>query len=233
VSADLAIHSPGNAGDRFESEGIQFFVNPLRRDNASIVRSISVRTGIKRYEYIGRRLSPPYDCGPTPDLGPTIVGDTLRLDGLSIRLTNDGCPRKGIDVFSGKHSAWLVAPSVDQTLAEAMWHGASIENGTSWPIDGDSVLVRGWNLPLSDVLSIATSVEPSRVRTSGFSARLVGASIEIASNRSGVVEVLAASGRTIVRRDLAAGRNAIPLPVGTSGMLLVRSGDQVAKILVR
>ena len=231
VSADLAIPTPGNAGDRFESESIPFRVYPLRGDDASVVRSISVHTGIKRYEYIGRRISPPSDCGPTPDLGPTIVDDTLRLDGASIRLTNEGCPRKGIDVFAGEHPAWLVVPAVDQTLAEAMWHGASIENGTSWPIDADSVLVRGWNLPLEDVLAIATSVEPANNRGSGFSVRLAGSSLEIATTRSGAVEVLSASGRTLVRRDVVAGRNAIQLPAGSRGMLLVRSTEGTAKVL--
>lgn len=232
VSADLAIPSPGNAGDRFESESIQFFVNPLRRDNASIVRSFFVRTGIKRYEYIGRRIPSRVYCGPAPASEPTIVDDTLRLDGASIRLTNEGCPRKGIDVFAGEHPAWLVVPAIDQTLAEAMRHGASIENGTSWPIDGDSVLVRGWNLPLEDVLAIATAVEPANNRGSGFSVRLAGASLEIAATRAGAVEVLSASGRILVRRDVVAGRNAIQLPAGGRGMLLVRSSEGTAKVLV-
>lgn len=231
VSADLAILSPGNAGDRFESESIQFFVNPLRRDNASIVRSISVRTGVKRYEYIGRQIPPRMYCGPTPDLGPTIVGDTLSLDGTSIRLTNEGCSRKGIDVFAGKYSDWLVVPSIDQTLAEAMWHGSSIENGTSWPITGDSILVRGWNLPLEDVLAMAASVDPAKTRGSGFSARLVGTSLEIASPRSGAVEVLTASGRTLLRRDVAAGKSTLRIPAGVNGMLLVRSAEGVTKIM--
>lgn len=231
ISADLAIPSPGNAGDRFESESIQFFVNPVGRADAKIVRSISLRTGIKRYEYIGRRFSPPYECGPTPNPEPTIVDDTLRLDGASIRLTNEGCPRKGIDVFAGEHPAWLVVPAIDQTLAEAMRHGASIENGTSWPIDGDSVLVRGWNLPLKDVLAIATSVKPANNRGSGFSVRLAGASLEVAATRAGAVEVLSASGRILVRRDVVAGRNAIQLPAGSRGMLLVRSSEGTAKVL--
>lgn len=232
VSADLAIPSPGNAGDRFESENILFHVNYIRPTQIDrMARSVNIRTGIKRYEYIGRQISPHFYCGPTPDLGPTIIGDTLRLDGASIRLTNEGCPRKGIDVFTGKHSAWLVAPSVDQALAEAMRHGASIENGTSWPIDGDSVLVRGWNLPLEDVMAIATSVEPANNRGSGFSVRLAGASLEIAATRAGAVEVLSASGRTLVRRDVVAGRNAIQLPAGSRGMLLVRSSEGTAKVL--
>lgn len=232
VSADLAIPSPGNAGDRFESENLRFQVNYIRPTQIDRMgRSVNIRTGIKRYEYIGRQISLRNFCGPTLDLGPTIVGDTLRLDGASIRLTNEGCSRRGIDVFAGKYSDWLVSPSVDQTLGEAMWHGSSIENGTSWPIDGDSILVRGWNLPLEDVLGIATSVDPTRIRKSGFSARLVGTSLAIASTRSGTVEVLSATGRTLVRRDVAAGDNTLQIPVGTRGMLLVRSAEGAVKIL--
>lgn len=232
VSADLAIPAPGNAGDRFESENLNFVVDPIRPSRADWkLQTANVSTGVKRYEYIGRRIAPRRFCGTTPDLGPTVVGDTLRLDGTSIRLTNEGCPRKGIDVFAGKYSDWLVVPSIDQTLAEAMWHGSSIENGTSWPIGGDSILVRGWNLPLEDVLGMATSVDPAKTRGSGFSARLVGTNIEIASPRSGAVEILTASGRVLARRDVSAGKSVLQLPAGVGGMLLVRSAEGVTKIM--
>lgn len=230
VPADLAIRSRGNAGDRFESEDIQFQVALLRGAPSNTPRSVSIRTGIKRYEYIGRQIPMPNTCG-VRDTSATIVGDTLLLDGLSIRLTNDGCPRKGMDVFAGRHSGWLVAPSDNQALADAMRHGASIENGTSWPIDGDSVLVRGWNLPLEEALRLATSVG-RKGGASGFSARAVGAALEVDCTKPGFVEIVSADGRKLLGQSVVAGRTTLRIPVGARGVLTVRSAEGTARVVV-
>ncbi len=237
VTTDLALPSPGNAGDWFRSEAISYTGTQLKgspslclsTDCGRIVGTLS--TGIKHYEYIGRNITTGI-CGETYDQGPTIFADTLRLDGQSIILNNQGCPRKGIDVFAGKHNSWLVIPSPNQTMAEAMWHGSSIENGTSWPIDGDSVLVRGWNISYAEVMDATSSVTRFQKALPGIQIGVVGVNLQISLAKACAVDLLSADGRILSRHELGAGKSTVRIPGGAHGLLMARTNEGITKVVV-
>lgn len=228
ISVDLALPSGSNAGDYFSPETLLFRVEDLRASPmVGPMVGFSYPSGIKTYQYRGwdsLRVCP----NTTWSLRPSLIGDSLRLRGPSVRLSNDGCARPGVDVFADKYSRWLFAPSEDGLWVDAFRHGTSLGYGSSWPVVDDSVMVAGWRVPLSEVRSVAGLRKESP--RAAFRAMVRSGRLEVDLPSASRVEVLAPSGRTIASGDQPAGGSVLALG-GVHGLILVRANSQVVRIL--
>jgi hypothetical protein len=228
ISADLAKPNGYSAGDYFEEEVLSFSVHPLRGPaTVDFQRSWNYASGVKTYQYGGMESK---TAGCLLRFSPRDVGDSLRLEGESVRLNNEGCGRRDVDVFANDHSRWLFAPEGDDWAA-SFRHGANLENGSSWPIEGDSVVVRGWKFALDGILA-AVSVSKRSVRGSELEVRAIEGTISIHLDQPGVVDLVSPNGRLLASASVAAGDAMLPIPAGHHGLLLVRAPSGTARLMV-
>jgi hypothetical protein len=161
---------------------------------------------------------------------PRVVGDSLELDGASVRLDNEGCARREVDVFANDHTRWLLAPDRDD-WAGSFRHGANLDNGSSWPVVGDSVMVRGWKFALDGILATVAVSKPD-ARGTGLEVRAVDGRISIHLDRAGVVDLVSPGGRLLASESVAAGDGMLPIPAGHHGLLLLRTPSGTARLMV-
>jgi hypothetical protein len=228
ISNDLALPLSANAGDYFSPETLHLYVQALRAPApADPPTTFAYPTGIKTYQYRGWDST--WTC---PDgvwnRRASLIGDSLKLEGPSVRLSNDGCARPGIDVFADKYDRWLFAPSGTGSLVDEFRHGSSLGYGNSWPISDDTVWVAGRGVPLTRVLA-ATSILPSAPRPSLHAAVRSGV-LELDLPFAASVVLVTPAGRRVESREFPAGHAALALG-GYRGLLLVRAGLQQARIL--
>lgn len=231
VSKRLTLPSSGNAGDFHAPETLQFSRTSLfgATDEAT---TFEYPTGIERYFYKGSTPSPDAYCivGPMiPKPVPTMVGDTLRLEGLSLNLsTETDCPTKGIDIHAGKHFLWLFAPSGEASPQQDFFHGANAETQFSWPVESDSVLVRGQKVALAKLEAfVSTLPRPDERR---FTARVLDGALSLTLEHPGKLRISTLDGRVLSTMDAPAGRSRIALPQGHRGILLVSEGNRTVRI---
>lgn len=226
VTADLARPSPSNAGDYFTAETLDFSVTRLRTGANSTKDSIfRYVSGIKYYQYQGFQSASGCDTAPAP----TIVGDTLKLDGASLQISNDGCGRRDIGGFSNNFDRWLFAPRSARWQSEFM-KGSMLDNGPSFPFVGDSVQAFGWKFSLEELMGTGPSHSAPR-ETYGFAVALSGRSLSILLEQASPVRIISSSGQILISRDLPTGKSEIALPSGTHGLLLVGVGNRYERIL--
>jgi hypothetical protein len=230
ITGDLALHRSANAGDCFSPETLQFSVQALRAPLlVDPPAKFAYPSGIKTYQYRGWDST--WTC---PDGGwsrkASLIGDSLRLEGVSVRLSNDGCGRRGVDVYADKYSRWLFSPPGSGSFVDEFRHGSSAENGASWPVDDDNnIHVRGWAIPLATVRAVA-SIHSSGHRSS-FRAIVRSGALELDLPAASRVDLLDPAGRRLSASDLPAGKASLALG-GYHGLLLVQAGVQMARILV-
>lgn len=228
ISADLAKPDRYSAGDYFEEEVLSFSVHPLRGPaTVDFQRSWNYASGVKTYQYGGMESK---SAGCLLRFSPRDVGDSLRLDGESVRLNNEGCGRRDVNVYANDYPRWLFAPEGDDWAA-SFRHGANLHNGSSWPIEGDSVVVRGWKFPLDGILA-AVSVSERNVRGTGLDVRAIDGTISIRMGRPGVVDLVSTSGRLLASESVAAGNVVLPIPAGHHGLLVVHTPSGNARLMV-
>lgn len=231
VDRTLALARPANAGDRHGVDTLRFGVASLRAPEGVIVPEIFVfSTGIQRHVYNGSDQK--YSCDDE-QWHPIrhAVGDSLLLEGVGLAVRNEGCARPGMDIFAGRYSRWLLAPPDGMTWHQAFEHGALLDNGNAWPIVSDSVLVRGWKIPLATLFPSVSA--PQRVANAGaFSVRLEGAFVRVDLPEASRIRIATASGRTLSVRELPAGVSSVALPSGHRGILVVSSGSRAARLFV-
>jgi len=228
VTPDLARPDRFSAGDYFEREVLTFSVNPIRGPSTmDFQRSWNYATGVKTYQYAGAE-DDSWGCLVIP--APRRMGDSLQLDGQSVRLSNEGCARRDVDVFANDHQRWLFAPSGDD-WASSFRHGANLDNGTTWPIDGDSVVVRGWKFALDGVLA-AVSVSGRAIRGAGPDVRVVDGALAVRLASAGAVRLATPGGRILATGFLPAGEGTMRLPSGHRGLLLVTTPDGTARLML-
>jgi hypothetical protein len=228
ITSDLALHQSANAGDYFSPETLHFSVQALRAPAmVDPPATFAYPTGIKTYQYRGWDST--WTC---PDgvwnRRASSIGDSLKLEGVSVRLSNDGCARPGIDVFADKNDRWIFAPSGSGSLVDEFRHGSSLGYGNSWPISQDTVWVAGWGIPLAKVQAI-TSIQPIAPRST-FRAVVHSGALELTLPSAITVDLVTPAGRRIDSRQLPAGISSVALG-SYRGLLIVRAGGQIAQIL--
>ncbi len=226
VTADLALPRPSNAGDFFAEETLVFRVTRLRAGSTPSKDSVfRYATGVKYYQYQGFRHASGCDTAPAP----TIVGDTLRLDGPSLQIGNDGCGRKDVDGLSNDHYIWLFAPRT----ANWQWefrHGSMLDNGPSFPIIDDSVQAFGWRFTLDELMGTEPALVASR-SANEFAASLFARILTVRLERPSIVRIASPSGQIVSSFALPAGVSERQLPQGVRGVLLVSAGSASLRVL--
>jgi len=226
VTKDLALPRPSNAGDYFSPETLDFKVTPLRSGTDAIKDSVfRYASGILYYQYQGFHATSGCDTAPSP----TIVGDTLKLDGVSLQINNDGCGRTGIDGFANNYSKWLFAPRSSEWQGQFR-HGSMLDNGPAWPFVGDSVQAFGWKFSLEELMGAA----PSSIGREGvhpFAVRLSGRVLIVTLERTSPFRVVSPSGQILSETSLPAGTSRIALPPERQGVLLVGTGSRFERVV--
>ncbi|MCB9497186.1 MAG: hypothetical protein H6686_09925 [Fibrobacteria bacterium] len=232
TSRTLALARSANAGDYHDSLRLQFTVTPMRTSpHKSYVPSMfEVSPGIEAYRYRGTTFSSTCKDG-RPLSVPTAVGDSLKLDGLALRVTTETpyCAIPGRDIYASRYAQWLFAPPADRNWQESFAHGPNLDNGNAWPLRRDSVLVRGSWIALAELMEVSNTT--SHASTSR-SVRLQGSRLSLDLTAAGSVHLLGADGRRIDQYDLPSSHHSLPLPAGHHGLLVVRSPEGIARILV-
>lgn len=228
IPVDLAKPDRFSAGDYFEKEVMTFSVHPVRAPaTLDMPRWWSYTSGVKTYQYGGMEA---HGSGCLLIARPRVVGDSLELEGESVRLDNEGCARRGVDVFANDFTRWLLAPDRDD-WAGSFRHGANLDNGSSWPVVDDSVVVRGWKFALDGILATVSVSERSRPGQ-GPEVRVVNGSVAVRSAQPGLASLMSADGRQLESRFLPAGEGTLPLPSGHRGLLLVRTSTGTTRLMV-
>lgn len=229
IPPQLALPSSANAGDLFEPETLSFQVEPL--DGKSESYWVRYATGALQYAYLGD-IRERIMCGSSPySSRPRMIGDTLRLKGLGLLLTNRAtCPGAGQDVFAAKYNRWLYLPTDEGPFQEDFTHTYGPENEQSWPIVEDSVLVGGQKVPLAWLQS-NVAVGPGAQRGASFAARRTGNELVVTLAQAGEVRLATATGRILSSSVQPQGSSRLALPRGHRGILLVQAEGRSARVL--
>ena len=229
IPPQLALPSSANAGDLFEPETLSFQVDPL--DGTSDPYWVRYATGALQYAYLGDRKEVVF-CGSSPYASrPRLIGDTLRLKGLGLLLTNRAtCPTAGQDVFATQYDRWLYLPSEDGPFQLDFTHTLSAESEQSWPMVGDTVLVGGQKVPLAWLQS-NVAVGPGAQRGASFAVRRSGNDLLVTLEREAEVKLATPTGRILSTRVQPRGTSRLALPRGHRGILLVQAEGKSARIL--
>lgn len=230
IPPQLALPSSANAGDLFEPETLSFQVEPL--DGKSESYWVRYATGALQYAYLGD-IRERIMCGSSPYASrPRMIGDTLRLKGLGLLLTNRAtCPGARQDVFATKYNRWLYLPSEDGPFQSDFTHTYGAENDQSWPIVNDSVLVGGQKVPLAWLQS-NVSVGPRARRGSSFATLRNGNELVVTLAQAGEVRLATATGRILSSSVQPQGTSRLALPRGHRGILLVQAEGRSTRVLV-
>lgn len=233
VPANLAYPTPASVGDTYLQDTLWYSVDDLRHGpNATSTRTLAYATGKRTYQY--RASTTAFvPCGPSRTV-PTRLHDTLLLSGTPLRVTNangDQCAQADVDVQAGRYSRWLVlSPDTTTPFQTAFRHTFSPENGNSWPIVDDTVLVRNQKVPLAAFLQAVSSIHP-RTPRSGFRVSVRGRTLSIELPEASTLEILSPSGRTLSRQELSAGLSVVAVPSGTHGILIARAAGRSVPVL--
>lgn len=229
VPPQLALPSSANAGDLFEPETLRFRVEPL--DGTSEPYWVRYATGTLQYAYLGDRQEHIL-CGSSHYASrPRLIGDTLRLKGLGLLLTNRAtCPVAGQDVFATQYDRWLYLPSEDGPFQSDFTHTNAAENAQSWPMVGDTVLVGDQKVPLAWLQS-NVSIGPFARRGTPFAVRRSGNDLLVTLEREAEVKLATATGRILSSRVQPQGTSRLALPRGHRGILLVQAEGRSVRVL--
>lgn len=229
IPAQLALPSSANAGDLFEPETLSFQVEPL--DGTSESYRVRYATRALQYAYLGD-IRERIMCGSSPySSRPRMIGDTLRLKGLGLRLTNRApCPGAGQDVFAAKYDRWLYLPTDEGPFQEDFSHTFSAENEQSWPIVEDSVLVGGQKVPLAWLQS-NVAVGPGARGGTSFAVLRSGNELLLTLERQAEVKLATPTGRILSSSVQPEGTSRLALPRGHRGILLVQAEGRSARVL--
>jgi len=248
ISPRLALPSSANAGDFLFAEMLQYNRSKLDGTSSSLP-NFRYATGVQTYVYPGSTPSStclltgggsiwdsvaarstsiqPIGTAPLP---PTLVGDSLRLEGLPLTIsTSTDCPIMGIDIQAVKYDQWLFAPSSESSLQKDFFHGANVETANSWPILRDSVLVRGQKISLATLAAFVSTL-PRPQAQSTFTVRAVDHLLFVTLSEATDVRVLSADGRILSHADLPAGTSSMELPNAHCGILFVQAGKNVLRL---
>ena len=230
IPPQLALPSSANAGDLFEPETLDFEVRDLQGETAPY--QVRYATGALQYAYLGDLRETLY-CSSSPYTSrPRMIGDTLRLKGLGVLLTDRAtCPVEGQDVFAAQYNGWLYYPSEDGPFQSDFTHTLSAENEQSWPMVGDTVLVGGQKVPLAWLQS-NVAVGPDTRRAASFGVRRIGSELELNLERAGEVRLSTATGRILSSSLQPQGTSRMALPRGLRGILLVQAEGRSVRVLV-
>lgn len=240
VGSSYALPSPGNANDLHGVESLEFTVDTLlrpRMSNSAVpVVHISIpwsySTGVEGYLYRGATNG--YDKCGISGTAPTIFADTLATSGDNLLVTNakPQCGRRDVDGYAASFTAWFaLLPWTGEPLESVFRHYASVETDWSWPVEGDSILVRGQKVAISELQS--TSGIANRQGTSlDFKVAVSGRSISVELGRAADLRVLDAVGHVLTRAALPSGRSLVSLPNGARGMLVVQANGNRKTVVV-
>ncbi len=231
VPSNFAWPSPGNAADLYGEEALPFSIDTLsttRGKTAGIAfgTTWNYQTGLKGYLYRGEALNFS-KCGSTTGNGPQVQNDTLVTDGLNLLITNQqpSCGRRDVDMFAGQQSEWFVVlPMTGESLDTVFRHIASAESNWSWPMEGDSILVRGQKVALSELPPVS-GIDPIHREASDFKVGLRGRSIHFELGYPSEINLLDAVGRNLSHGNFPAGRSVVELPQGVHGLVVVQAGS--------
>lgn len=229
IPPELALPSSANAGDFFAPETILFRSSGLdgRTDGATL----RYATGASLYEYRGGTRTI-FACGdPGIQFLPTRVGDSLRLVGLDLGLSNRArCPGEAQDIHAAKHARWLYLPTDDAPFQDDFRHTSEAENSRSWPIENDSVLVRGRKVALAALQSFVSTL-PRERRAASFSARVVDGAVAVTLAKASTVRIASPDGRILSSSVQPSGTSRVELPRGHRGILLLDADGGSLRVL--
>lgn len=231
ISPRLALPSSANAGDLFAPETLQFQSSDLQ-GNSDELEILSYTTGVQTYQYRGsERLFIP--CGnPSSTTNPRMVGDSLRLKGLNVQLSSKAsCPVDGQDVYASQYERWLYLPTDDGPFQDDFRHTYQIENGVTWPIVNDSVLVRGQKVSLASLKSFVSTL-PRQSRLAPLAARIQDGALAVTLEKASTVRLSTPDGRILSSSTQPSGISRIALPRNHHGLLLVDAGSRSVRVIV-
>jgi len=228
ISPRLALPSDANVGDYHGHDSLLFVGSPLR--DSTRTTPYSYANGVERYVYRGTYTSP-YACTTEEALPkPLIVGDTLRLEGLTLGLsTGSTCAAPGIDNYADAYNEWLYAPS-DDDFQKNFTHSISAETQTSWPIVNDSVQIRGQKVALATLQAFVSTL-PRQGRLAPLAARMADGFLSVTLENPSNVRVSTPDGRVLSSSRQPAGTSRIALPRHHHGLLLVDAGSSSARVM--
>lgn len=227
----LASPSPGNVADLFVADSVEVTATNVGPANAPLPPP-RIATGVQWYHYRSRQTSSDGVASPT------IVGDTLLLDGASLILSNhyavDSCRDGQLEFLP--HS-WLYLTSDTTTPFEGQFRQQRcLPNGHRWYFaeeewDAPAFLyVNGFHVPLESILTDAPISVDRRHRSSrSFVAKIDGSGILLDLPESSPVDLIAPSGRILSSGSYGAGVSHLPIP--GHGILLVRTRFGSKRIL--
>jgi len=240
VGSAYALPSLANANDLYGQESLTFYVDTVDLGDGSRapytdwrLATWSYPTGVEGYLYRGSTISYA-DCGGVSGSGPSIFADTLATSGENLLVTNaqPQCGRRDVDGLAATNENWFaLLPWTGEPLESVFRHYGSVETDWSWPMEGDSILVRGQKVAIAELRS-TSGIANRRGLASGFEASVVGKSISVDLGRAGELRVVDAAGHVLTSRVLAQGRSLVALPTGARGMLVLQVNGNRKSVVV-